>query len=240
MAGFLYYVPNRAGIDLDGIKAIGLDNRIGPAMMTRQCCGPDGKQGLIVIHGETGDCHYRPEAQVWKPVGEIGSPRYWYGWNWKTPPGEADLRRDAVEGNPAALANGETWISGVLYCAAQGIAMGRRMRFAAGPDGSWRQELPRRWEAAAAMVMDMLARVLEGTASGDGATFTTEETLDLAEEALQENYRISRHEIGALGLVDAGSLDLLVAAALDLNGLKDLLQKKTLSAPPDTTTGAPE
>ena len=107
---FLYYFPGLNGKPTaEQIAAAGLSYALGDGARVTYCgCrgGPDDGSGQVVAAGQA-EVGYYPEKQRWQ---KIPGQNVFVGMDKEKPPGPDDLiRRDALDGHPVELGDGQLW-----------------------------------------------------------------------------------------------------------------------------------
>ena len=188
--------------------------------------GPNGQGGVVIGVGES--IGYFPETQTWTQLPAIdGAPTRWLGLP-KPPPKLApeSLRRATqLPGHLVTLADGQQW----LVPAAKRFdvnsqrydrAVGSRLRLNSA--GEW-------------MVEDVLPQYAELWAAAtrwfdyrDDGSLMVAEAADMCVVALTTNYRVSRAEVGALGLLDdKTTIAEVLNAVIDQPTFVEWCQKKS-------------
>lgn len=230
----LYYIPDTvASKASDPVAAAGLDYAFGPSRATRECHrGPDGWRGLLM--GQPGaEVKYDPDEQTWTRMpGGVA----WFGFASAAPPGPDDLARpDMLPGHPVVLGDGHAWTVPVARALAveggipSGYYCALPSTFRLNDAGTWEvgdvvAKHRRLWETACRCADALLGA--EQAEGGGGVAFALDDEIDAAVVALAANYRLSRAECAALGLITSENLGAIVGALLDLPTLEAALKKK--------------
>lgn len=200
---FQYLIEGAAGpCPADALKTWGLDYAFDSSPARRASIdGPGGQGGLVIGQGES--LGYYPEMQVWRPLPAIaGQPKRWVGMPKASSMAglQSHLSRSVqLPGHQVPLADGQQW----LIPAAKRFnsdtqrferAVGSRLRV--DDAGEWRiddvlPQFTKLWEAAC----DWLDY-------RDDGSLTISQAADMCVVAIASNYRVSRVEVGMLGLLD--------------------------------------
>lgn len=216
MGQLLYFVEKLEACSGQDLERLGLRYAFeGDGCATRRCSdGPGGQPGLV-LGMRSEQLGYWRDAQTWQQLRE-GPPVVWVGWSTAAPPSPADfLRPTAIPGHEVQLADGQRWRVPIAFRLEGGTvqrALPSRMRL--DPQGRWVSDdvLPRfkrLWEIACRWFdMNDPADSQQG--------LTVAEAADLCAEVLGVNYRLSRAEVGALGLLDdRDSIQQILNAVID-------------------------
>jgi hypothetical protein len=201
--------------------------------------GPGGAAGVVCAYGDAHGCKYDKAAAVdWIAAGpgvRLGVPR---DPAERPGPDELGRYRRHADGTTVTLGDGRGWIVPVIRFLNGNTGLPRIL--AVGPDGDalWqvRPEFVDLFHAA----RNIMDRVLEG----GGAAYSAADLLWFATETLGVNYRMSKFEIAALGLITSETVKEIADAALDgetTRRLLDELKKKLAERLPfgqGLTTGA--
>jgi len=217
MRQLLYFIEGREALGRDEAERLGIGHAFPDGVACRRAGDGPGRQGGVVCARDADGLGYWPERQEWHPAGSAG---LWIGWHKDAKPRPEDLARERqTSGHWVTLSDGCQW----LIPAAQrwddaGFvrAVPSRLRLNAAGEWSSGEVLPdfaRLWAAAQRWFDFVTVASEQGTASvafGDAA--------NMACEALAANYRVTRIEVAALGLLD----DRQVAIAEILDALIDM------------------
>lgn len=170
----------------------------------RAMAGP-GQQGGVILAGDDQRIGYYPDRQKWTRLrGLNGASGVWLGWYLDAPPTPADLTKPArLPGHLVTLADGRQWELPVARRWSDDAFMRTvPARLTLDDNGQWvpgevLAEYAGLWSVAEAW-MSFKARASEQS----GAAMSIAEAVELACTALAVNYRVSRSEVAALGLVD--------------------------------------
>lgn len=212
MRQFLYFVVNREALGREEAAKLGLGHAFPNGLACRGVGNGPGRQSGVICAADADGVGYWPERQEWLPA---GLPGIWIGWARDQRPGPDDLRRERqVPGHLVTLSDGQPW----LVPAAQrweetgfARALPARMRLTAAGEWSSGEVLPdycRLWTAAQRW-FDFVTTASTGTPT----TVLFREAADMACEALAVNYRMTRGEVAALGLLD--DRQVTITAVLD-------------------------
>lgn len=226
MNGFLYYIPGQpeATPESVGLEATFAGASV-PSGEVTGSGGPDGNHGKVYALGDT-VCGYYPDTQEWRKCGA-----FWLGWYRDETPGPQVLERnELIGGHRVKLCDGNEWLVPVARSFPNGTCLPERILI--GPDGEWIKEIIPEYVA-----MSQKAEVIWKSAESTGEfTETFEESADMALMALSINYRIGRHEVGALELFTTQNLSDVLLALVDWPTVEWLLKedskKKELGSPP--------
>ena len=258
MAGLLYYLPGEDAqrphsVTRERVDELGLGHAFDGAKFTPSGVhqkGPDGGSGVIVADGSRVDkIGYYPERQTWRKVG--GSAVY-VGHYRDQRPTAADLARaELVDGVPLKLADGDLWLIPLArgWNGSEqntGWYHGLPRRNDVDDAGQWvpGDVLPRYkrlWEVATSWWDAKQAAIAAAALREEGSSQRGEETIgaefdfndfgglnDAAAYVLSVNYRVSKTEIGLLGLFDTETAERILDATCDWNTVVAWVQKKTL------------
>jgi hypothetical protein len=223
-------------------ESLGLGYALAPSAPYRAAStGPGGEAGIVVSRSVDGMGFY-PDQQVWHDFGSCGVQdgsavatgrrRVWVGWFRDRPPAPRDLLSDvAIAGHETKLFDDQQWsVPIAVRCDEGQFASAVPSSFGMSPDGQWRTgavkpRYQRLWEIAQ-QFWDAWA-VASPTA--DGAILRIGNLSDLASEVLSVNYRATRREVAALGLLDSrGETALaILRAAIDWPTYVAWSKKKT-------------
>lgn len=217
MRQFLYFVENREALGREEADRLGLGHAFPNGVACRRAGDGPGRQAGVICAADADGVGYWPERQEWRPAGLAG---IWIGWARDARPGPEDLARERqTPGHWVGLSDGQPW----LVPAAQrweetgwSRALPARLRLDAAGEWSSGEVLPnyaRLW-AAAQRWFDFVTTASGGTE----VAVSFRAAADMACEALAVNYRVTRCEVAALGLLD----DRNVAIAEVLNAVVDL------------------
>lgn len=160
---------------------------------------------------------YQPETQVWqaaRPHGKLPAGRYWIGWEMKSPPTPADLRRSVtIPGYPQTLGDGREWLVPNAAEVPQ--------RYDLDEAGAWKTVALERYQAfveRSVWAFDFCRRMIEA-----GYTLSyPPEAVDYAIESLNWNYRLPRELAAALGILQPANLFQIIASTTELDRLRGI------------------
>lgn len=225
---FLYYVPGRISpfptgplaknaTPEDKVNAFyrecGFEHLIGTHTQSGEVQGgPDGKSGVVfVAHQGIDDgsmrCGYYPDAQTWL---ECDSGKWWLGWFADRPPSAEDLARvEQAGGHETDLPNSPGWVVPVARGLESNISLDRDGKLVMTP-------LPK-FAPFMASLEKIMPIMLGETEMGWG------EFVDLIASILGVNYRVSRWELAALGVLTTESLWTIASMAIDYPRMEEML-----------------
>jgi hypothetical protein len=116
--GVMAYLPKYAGDERAELARRGLGSLLDPgidAIFTEVRKGPDGGHGkLVTFWPGNSPREVCLESQTWMeapPDGDFAKGRYWVGYVRAQKPSAGELqRRELIDGEPVALADGNAWI----------------------------------------------------------------------------------------------------------------------------------
>jgi hypothetical protein len=222
-------------------ESLGLGYALAPSAPHRAAAtGPGGAAGVVVSRSLDGIGFY-PDQQEWRDFGHCGAQdgsavatgrrRVWFGWFRDSPLTGADLATEApLPGRQVKLFDDRTWLIPVAVQFADGDfgqAIPRSLSMS--PDGEWtpgpiKPCYQAFWETAS----KFFEAYTGAKADDDGLTFRIGNLSELASEVLAVNYRVTRREVAALGLLDTrGDTALaILLAAIDWPTFKEWQSKK--------------
>ena len=209
MPALLYFVPGPPRpYSRSDLAARGLAHALeSPSFDRRDClAGPGGQAGVVVSAGLDGVA-YQPSAQHWEPM--AGTP-LWVGWDTRgAPPSPDDLARATqLAGTPVCMADGNDWLCPIARAIVEEQNEPRWLcalpqRAALDACGQWQPggaiaRYAALWDTALAWW-----NARHGArAEGNTLRFDFPGLIDAAVACLAANYRLSRCEVSALGLLD--------------------------------------
>lgn len=227
MRHLLYFIAGVTKIEEDEIRAAGLGSSCGGMYFARRehGSGPGGKPGQLFAaypgampSGLRID--YRPDEQVWR---ECNGGKFWVGC-WKdAKPGPADLEREEmIEGHWVRLDGEHDWLVPVARTAGGGTRFPQVIRF--DRDGGLEYEV--RADLAG---MYHRAEVMFQRIAAQESRFPYRDLCDFLADAIAVNYRVSKWEIGLLGVFQTETIMRGVEAVIDVPTILEFMesQKKT-------------
>lgn len=202
MAGFLYYFPGEQRVTEERLQALSLQHVADlPFTQRGTKAGPTAGGGVLVWHGDKSQT-YQPDRQTWSEC-----KGFWLGYETLNQPGPADLlRSDAIDGYFVELAHGTRWQIPTPKMQDGGSSLPQAVRLDA--EGKPRLESLPRYETLAHCAEQAFKDFEEG------AEQDWERCWDACVVALGTNYRVSRWEVAALGVLTTGTVMRTVLAAL--------------------------
>jgi len=232
---FLYFVPgNRSNV-----QAVEIGYAFDGGKVSQTCetmSGPDGQRGTILANRSVPSqlVGHDKQKQTWRQCGEV-----WIGyWN-DNKPTEKTLKRPViVPGNAVTLIDGAEWEipRGLVF---DGASMSQTLPRMLDVDstGEWiigdvKPDLAKLWEATCQVYDSWIGRLAAINTEDGEVSDTSEVSITFADElamvelCLQTNYRIGRHEIGMLGLLDRDTPSQVLLALIDWPNYMDYIKKK--------------
>lgn len=236
MSGFVYYLPGLTAVNRVDLERVGLWDRLPRFAFRAPVSGPDGGNGAMVATCSAA-CRYQESEQEWRDAGG-----YWVGWTPGTAPGPADLERgQLVGGHWVRLSDGRDWLVPVARAFPAGTALPERLIL--GPTGEVVTERLPEYAALYAGAERawglFVAQASPEDAEDDGEPWTLIEQMDLAATALGVNYRVTRLEVAALGLLTTRNVGEVCAALIDLPTILDAAKKNERTGDASSSDGAP-
>jgi hypothetical protein len=252
MSGLLYFISGKNDkLAYDDAAAVGLGyafevpGRGGSPNWTPVgvCSGPDETSGVVLASAAaTWDSPpgYYPDKQEWR---RIGKGPAWVGMYCDDKPRPEDLvRAEMLPGHAVRLADDQEWTIPVARGAnEQDDALSWHIALPSAVSvndaGEWvRAEVIDKYQvlwAVATRWWEELSAALSGSASSDdsGIRFDFAGLLDAALLALATNYRVTRIEVGLLGLFNEQCATEILKALVDWPTIQQWLKKKR-AAPP--------
>lgn len=228
--GFLYFVENRNILSPATIAELGLDYALESCSQAECRTGPSDTGGVVATTGDT-RCGYFPDSQTWKRHG--GIPGVWFGWYASAkPPGPSQLARsEQLRGYDVVLGDGQLWqIPTARRFEEQGYVRTLPAKMRLDEHGAWVQGdvLPRYrklWEFAT----KWFDFYFESAEQDVEIRVSFSVVCDWCAEALGCNYRVTRWEIDALGLLDQQNIYDVLDAVIDFPAF-EAWQKKRAGA----------
>ena len=233
MNGILYYLPEAERPNVNQtVEALGIP--AGESMSVAGVGdGPGGKPGLVIGFGDDRVGYYADD-QTWHPA---AGGDYWIGWNEKPEPGDLE-RSELIAGHEVELEGGK-WVIPVARSEVQGSMLPHRMVL--NEEGEWTHrplEAYSKIQGHAERVWEQMMQQVEASANDgpddDFEPMTDKEVAEIAVEALAVNYRVSRWEVSALGLLTNAKALEICRALVDwptvvkmMNEYQESKQKKT-------------
>ena len=212
----LYFLPGAEGPSIDP-EAHGLSHAFegAPTVMPQE---GEGVKGVLACQRSSGEgLGYHPDRQEWRTA---PGGAYRFGWAQDAPPGPSELMRaNPQHGRLVMMADERPWLVPQLRVYSDerlGMTCCLPFKGALTEGGEWTQGevMPayRRLDELAERLLDGMVRAEDHTLPAEvrPEKMQTAELLDVVAELLAVNYRVSRVELAALGVL---STDRLVEAA---------------------------
>ena len=229
MAGFLYFLPNQAGVNEGILKRFKLDDRFDLAGLScRQCDrGPGGMKGAVIGYDQKRTIGYYPDQQEWH---EAPATDYWIGRWTDAPILPADLmRQETRPGHEVKLGDGHQWLVPVarLWPSGQSafpekLVLGAGDEWVREPYGPY-VELCQNAERVWRRVMIDTGLIVSEEIDPREKPLDDVEAVGIAIRALSVNYRIGRVEASELGLLTTTDEGTIIAILEVFVGLPDLV-----------------
>jgi hypothetical protein len=209
-------------------ESLGLGYALAPSASYRAAStGPGGEAGIVVSRSIDGMGFY-PDQQEWRDFGHCGAQdgsavatgrrRMWFGWFRESSPAAADLvAGHSLPGHQVKLFDDREWLVPVaVQYAEEGFSGAIPASLAMGPNGEWtpgpiKPRYQQFWETASRF----FEAYTGAKADESGVTFRVDNLSELACQVLSVNYRVTRREVAALGLLDTRgdtALEIMLAA----------------------------
>ncbi len=233
MGQLLYFIEGVEAVSPELLKQLGLAHAFEGGCAQRRAGNGPGEQTGVVCAADSDHVGFFPQSQTWRRLPAIASgPVVWIGWATAAPPTPQSLaRKDAIEGHPVTLADGQQWIVPIAQrWTGSGFARAVGARMTLDDQGRWTEGdvLPR--YAGLWRIASRWQDLREQSSDGEAASLTIAEAADMCAEVLAVNYRLGRNEVGALQLLDdRETYTAVLDAAIDLPAFLEFLrlQKKT-------------
>lgn len=231
MGQFVYYLPGKRNVTEAELSQ--WLPQIEPARGYCQrftAVGPDGKGGMLVAGRQAaGEVQHDADCQTWI---ECENGTFWLGYKTEAKPTPDDLARDdQISGHWVDMADGSRWHVPILRVIESGTILPHMHIISLTPDGKWVSLLRPEFIELGQRVLsawDQFRAALGFSEAEEGnVEISFEAEMDLVVDGLRLNYRVSKWEVAAMGLLNALSLRRVVEALLDLPSLKAMAQKKT-------------
>ena len=210
--------------------------------------GPDGQQGLVLVHGEH-RVGYFPESQVWTQHKDGVQ----VGFDPANPPGPEHLARpEQIDGHPVELADGNGWVVPIVRSVMHGSMLPQQLVLDTGGNWTGRPlEIYAQHEQDAERIWEQVIAEAGAAEDENGETVSAPEPMQLddmmriAVDALAVNYRIDKWIVSALGLMTTRHPMQIGRAMVDWPAVEEAVkngdlagddeQKKSDSQAPDTS-----
>ncbi len=208
MAGFMYFMPGRQSASLEDMRAAGLGYVFDGQFTRTQILGngPDGGAGLLCAHGANHDLAFRPERQEWfQPHGKA----CWIGMESASKPTPADLARERMIGPYSVpCGDGARWTvpTAVKADGSCPLPSTRRIEPKTGEIVKRPEPLFDTLRLAADMVSESIRNHRE---------LSTSDEVQHCATALTINYRVSKDELCALGILTDEAVVMILFAMCD-------------------------
>ena len=224
MAGFLYFVPGRqTQVNAGDLAGLGLahiaTSQGGPESRGISNAGPDGGGGFLVVptHPASPPSMFQRAEQTWHR-----GPKFWVGWLTASPPTPADLVRDTVMGGTGVkLRDGNEWMIPRIHAVFPGRPTNLPRVFGADDSGDWAPKIAPEYEG----VCERAHRWWRAFLRLDGESVTEADLLDLAVDVLALNYRVSKAEVAAMGLIGDAELARIGRVIIDGDEIEARVKK---------------
>lgn len=186
--------------------------------------GPDGRTGCVIAECQgTHKIGYWPAEQVWT---ECASGAYWIGYSHSEKPGPDDLARaDMHTGHRVLLADGNEWLIPAARMVSGGTCLPETIRL--DKTGEIQTDIMPEYAALRDTAIQLWEQASETGRFGGDLGFG----LDVACRALAVNYRVSKWEAGALGLLTTPLIQKIMEALVDLPTLTAWVELKKNEEP---------
>jgi len=208
MSGFIYYIPRAKGFVEDDAKRLDLEHLGKSLTKAAVAAGPDGTGGLLLVVTGNGQASalFKADEQEWH---KQKGGKFWIGW-WKDDPPVPDdlLLNDSAIGSPMMLGK-------LVWTIPRQAALPAYM----GLDdmGLWEKKIEGPYLALQEDAELVYQIYLGQSGKIDPApTIEISEECDLCVRALAINYRVSRFELAALGVLTVDNRALIMLALMDL------------------------
>jgi hypothetical protein len=219
---FLIFVPRQDGGRLPTLADAGLADFAAGAMHFDLAVGPGKRAGVLFgwvkATDAAKDFGYFPDRQTWiesKPAGQ-----YWLGlWKGSAPTPAELLRPFPFRGSAVALGDGNAWI----------VPAAAKLPKTTAPELDEHGNPKFTLDARFARYWQLSERYFAELADADFTLGEIEVDAGLwhfAVEALRMNYRLVPELVAHLGLLAPSDLLTVLAAAIDLPNLEEVLAKK--------------
>lgn len=232
MGAYQLFIPKCRTISAESLKALGLSELIADGMPASAAVldGPGDRCGGLICDWPTlsslPKLKYDAKQQDWYPApaqGDLPAGRYWVGVSKNDPVKPHDIARSKqYESEPAALADGNTWLLPVA-------AMLPR-RWGLQENGTPGRNVAPEFADFCRQAEDIFAGIAL-TAEGDKSAVTVAAGWSFACSALALNYRVNPFIVSLLGLIDDVSCWKLWGAVLGFTQIKQVEDQKKTEQP---------
>jgi len=223
MGQVLYFMASEESGFPQAIKAVGLDDRLSDNVTRQPATGPEGKQGLILVHGSGTKLAYKPDEQTW--AGPFAEGRLWIGFWTNDRPTPADLERgDLMPANEVTSADGSAWKMPIARFAPRAMLV-KDGKLTFEPGGMWE----RLWAHVEKLVENS---VYNGSEDKTSIEVDLLRALEIIADALSINYRISSdpaQELSLLRVVSTHDHGAFIRAFMD----SDAIEQEGAESPKD-------
>lgn len=197
-----YFLPNEHGIpSIENIREHGLGHAFVQTVTSRVVDrGPGGNSGVLISALDL-PIHYSPDNQTWR---KLPTQEIWFGWDDTVGP-DRYARETQLRGESVQFSDGKEWV----IPTARDFAEGRL--FCALPMAYQLQEDGQTWGPNGVLTKyqkywDRSLELAEKWFHADQRlSITFNDMFEFVAEGLSINYRLSRLEIGVLGLLSSDS-----------------------------------
>lgn len=228
-----YFIPDEFGTpDVPALKAMGLGHAFDLTLASRRVDrGPGGAGGMLVC-GADRQVAYAPEQQTWR---QLPTTQVWFGWDATAGP-DFYARDKQLPGELVELSDGHQWLiptardfsSGGMVCVLP-------MAYELQADGkTWASTtVLRRYQRYWDLSLDMATNWAAPSSGKSSKHIGFSDMFELLAEGISINYRLSRLEVGVLGLLssDQGIFKAVLSAAFGMGIFEalttDEVEKKT-------------
>lgn len=197
-----YFLPEESGTPtIEHLRERGLGHGFDATVASRRCeRGPSGGDGMLVAATDR-QLSYNPERQRWR---QLPTTSIWFGWDDTVGP-DAYAKEKQLPGELVTMADGQQWLVPTARdFVAGGVICVLPMAYELQQDGkTWGsttvlRQYQRYWDLSLELAINWAA-----PAGGKTSAFRFSDMFELVAEGLSINYRLSRLEVGVLGLLSS-------------------------------------